>query len=159
MYNPKPIKSGKLLDLETWEALKKTGFSEEDLLKDQPQGPVIFSYTRKQAIEDGVLVDMTDHPWQRVLEMLGIIAHTVMTSASFAKTVAGEQNRKDPFNQLSRFSIVLAAFREALSKDKQTDRVYFEIKGLDGSPVKLWALIGPGDEGEAVLTLMLENED
>ena len=60
MSNVKPSKSGKMLTSEEWNSLRSSGFSEEELLKDQPFGPIIFSYTRAQAIEDGVLVDVTD---------------------------------------------------------------------------------------------------
>ena len=58
-----PSKSGKFLDVETWDAMKAMGFTEAELQSDQPFGPVIFSYTRAQAIEDGVLVDLS--AWAR----------------------------------------------------------------------------------------------
>ena len=57
--NTTPSPSGKYLDVEAWDALKASGFTEDELQADQPFGPVIFSYTRAQAIEDGVLVDLT----------------------------------------------------------------------------------------------------
>jgi len=36
------------------EAPEGLGFTEEQLYDDQPFGPIIYQYTRKQAIEDGV---------------------------------------------------------------------------------------------------------
>ena len=57
--NPvQPSKSGKMLDVESWDALKAAGVTESELQADQPEGPIIFSYTRADAIGDGVLVDL-----------------------------------------------------------------------------------------------------
>jgi hypothetical protein len=47
---PKPSNSGKYLDQATWEALKASGYSDAELHDDHPLGPIIFAYTRKQAI-------------------------------------------------------------------------------------------------------------
>ncbi|MFO0529877.1 MAG: DUF6573 family protein [Planctomycetota bacterium] len=48
-------------------------------------------------------------------------------------------------------------------KGETTDRVHFKV-GVQGEKgiretVSLWSLIGPGDEGEPVITIMLEGED
>jgi hypothetical protein len=48
--------SGEYLDQATWDALKAAGFSDAELYADQPLGPIIHRYTRRQAIADGVLV-------------------------------------------------------------------------------------------------------
>ena len=56
-HPPAPSESGKFLTTDDWESLKAAGFSEAEFDADQPFGPLIFAYTRQQAIEDGVLVD------------------------------------------------------------------------------------------------------
>ncbi|MFN7574758.1 MAG: DUF6573 family protein [Planctomycetota bacterium] len=59
---------------------------------------------------------------------------------------------------------VLYAFRYAIAvKGDATDRVHFKV-GVQQEQgkretVSLWSLLGPGDEGEPVITIMLEGED
>ena len=59
---------------------------------------------------------------------------------------------------------MLYAFRYAIAvKGETSDRVHFKV-GVQQELgkrelVSLWSLIGPGDEGEPVITIMLEGED
>lgn len=156
--NPKPSKSGRLLDAQAWENLKAAGFSEEEMLKDQPFGPVIFSYTRKEAIADGVLVDITD-----IARRVGFTLHTAVTCGAVAAlTEMIRRRRPGDFEKYPLYRIqasTLWAMLEVLHEQiaRQTgsaDRLNFECGDL-----KLWAHVGPGDEGEPVLTVMLEGED
>ncbi len=155
--------SGKFLNVETWDAMKACGFTEEELIADQPTGPIIFSYTRKQAIEDGVLVDLTRPGYRRVLAMEGCKLHTAMTGTAFAATVGSPNERSthaELWDTLCRLGRVLRAMRVAsLSLSERSDRVTFTAPGVDDKPVSMWALCGPGDDGEPVLTIMLEGED
>ena len=144
-----PSKSGKFLDSETWDAMKAAGFTEDELHDDQPLGPIIFSYTRKQAIEDGVLVDVTV-----LARQMGFKIHTVITCAAVVEITCGCEPTES-FYQTS----ILAALKilhEEIRKpaNHNTNRVEFRIVDLN-----LWALVGPGDEGEPVLTIMLQGED
>jgi len=144
-----PSLSGKFLDTETWDAMKATGFSDDELHDDQPLGPIIFSYTRKQAIEDGVLVDVTSLARQR-----GFKIHTVITCAAVAEITCGCEPT-EAFYQ----SAILATFKTLYDEIRKpanhnTDRIHFRLADLH-----LWSLVGPGDEGEPVLTIMLESED
>lgn len=45
-----------------------------------------------------------------------------------------------------------------LAAPADEDRVYFTLRGVGGD-VDAWAHIGPGDDGEPVLTLMRQGED
>jgi len=154
----KPSKSGKYLDAETWDALRKAGVPEEELAADQPFGPIIFSYSRAQAIEDGVLVDVTS-----LAKRLGFKLHTAMTcGVSEAITAMVRRQRPEDFEKYPLYRIQAAAFTAmletlrhqiALQKDA-ADRLDFQC-----DEVSLWAHVGPGDEGEAVLTIMLVGED
>jgi len=158
--NPKPSQSGKFLDQDTWEALQAAGFTKDELSKDQPFGPVIFAYTRKQAIEDGVLVDLTQPGFARILALHGVRVHAAMTATCFAEVVIRELTPDTAWESLCRFGKVLQAFRIAVGESGgKTDRVYFTIDGVDDKPVAMYAHIGPGDAGEPVLTFMLEGED
>jgi hypothetical protein len=157
--NPKPSPSGKHLDKDTWEALKASGFSDQELHEDQPFGPIIFAYTRKQAIEDGVLVDLTRPGFRRILQKCGIRVHAAMTATCFAAVIVRELSERTAWEALCRTAAVLTKFRETALAKPDTSRVDFHIEGVDGQDVAMYAHIGPGDQGEPVLTFMLEGED
>ena len=123
---------------------------------------VIFSYTRKQAIEDGVLVDLTQGELGELLKEAGFKIHTAMTATAFAEAVAKEGEELPAGQDVKgRLWDVLFVLRMAIRK-VSGDRVHFEVSVFDGdnhNKVKLWAMVGPGDEAEPVLTIMLEGED
>ena len=144
--------AGKFLDAETWDAMKAAGFTEEELQKDQPFGPVIFSYSRKQAIEDGVLVDITP-----LANRAGFRLHTVVTATCLGEVTRQGPPRSpgdDPRAKGDGLMKLLGELRKAVRANLNTDTVHFKV-----GDVACWALCGPGDEGEAVLTVMLEGED
>lgn len=174
MSETKPSKSGKYLDTEAWDAMKAAGFSEEEMQADQPMGPMVFSYTRAQAIEDGVLVDLTaDGETKLLCREAGFKLPIAMTTTAFTETVlAGTTETPDgefvfPSSQSGKGRLwdVLMVLRYSIrSIPDGEDRVNFEVDvdtNGDGKhkTVKLWCLCGPGDDGEAVLTIMLEGED
>lgn len=109
------------------------------------QADLIHAYTRAQALEDGVLVDVT-----AAADAVGVRVHTAMTAGLFAD-VGGE----DKTRLLRALGDVRAAL---LAAPADEDRVYFTLRGVGGD-VDAWAHIGPGDDGEPVLTLMRQGED
>lgn len=128
------------------------------MLEDQPFGPIIFAYTRKQAIEDGVLIDVTE-----LAKAEGFTIHTVITcSVSEALTEMIRRRRNEDFEKLPLYRVqerayraMLQILREKIAQQKgASDRLDFACGDRN-----LWAHIGPGDEGEPVLTIMLEGED
>ncbi len=158
---PRPSRSGRLLDSQTWEALRRAGFSQQQLYDDQPFGPVLSAYSRADAIRDGVLIDLSVPPWLPLARQAGIGLPVAITAAAFAQTVGD----RPPVDQ-GRLSAVLVALREAigrLPRDRPTDRVHFSVQVVtaDRPPwaVPLWCLCGPGDNAEPVLTVMLPEED
>ena len=139
-------------------------------------GPPIASYTRKQAVEDGVLVDLwADGETKALCLEAGIKLPIATTTTAFMETVlAGTTETADgefifPGCQSGKGRLwdVLMVLRYAIraaNRQGDTDRVHFsvdvDVKG-DGKhkTVKLWCQCGPGDKGEPVLTVMLEGED
>ena len=84
----KPSRAGKLLDVETWDALRKAGVPECELEAEQPFGPVIFAYTRADAIRDGVLIDVTE-----LAGRVGFVLHTAVTCGVMAELTAMVRDR------------------------------------------------------------------
>jgi hypothetical protein len=145
--------------------------------QDEFFGDVIYSYTRKQAIEDGVLVDLTDpsftfRPGLPILKEAGIRFPVAMTQTAFARTVQELDEPLPPGQDISgRLWDVLTMFKHRARQNggdlllfpvsvqnwvrvngKRTARVKLEN-------VQLKAVCGPGDTPEPVITIMLPDED
>jgi len=127
-------------------------------------GEVIFAYSRRQAIEDGVLVDMMQPETVRAVREAGFKFPVAMTAGAFAATVA-EPDKALPEGQdrQGRLWDVLWILSLAIKGSRQrTDRVSFRVSVWNGqrrNEVKLWASCGPGDDAGPVITVMLEGED
>ena len=121
---------------------------------------VIFSYTRMQAIEDGVLIDVTEQANQ-----LGFKVNTVVTATLFHGYVepptglTGEgQSTAGRLHDLL-FLVLCAARKNHAGADRAAVRVSFLMAPGKTETVEVIAHIGPGDQGEPVLTLMLPEDD
>jgi len=137
---------------------------------------VISTYSRAQAIADGVLVDLTaDGETKLLVEEAGILLPIAMTTTAFHATVlAGTTENESgefifPAGQSTKGRLwdVLMVLRysiRAANRKGDTDRVTFKVDvdtNGDGkhTTVNLWCQCGPGDGGEPVLTVMCEGED
>ncbi|MYL83468.1 hypothetical protein GTA51_10055 [Desulfovibrio aerotolerans] len=121
---------------------------------------LIYSYTRQQAIEDGVLIDVTD-----AARGVGFKVNTVVTATLFHGYVEpptgleGEgQSTAGRLHDLL-FLVLCAARKNHAGADRATVRVAFLMAPGKTETVEVIAHIGPGDQGEPVLTLMLHEDD
>ena len=128
----------------------------ENIFKD---AEIISAYTRADAIEDGVLVDIT-----KIAQEAGFTVPVAVTSALFEilDPKLDLQNEGQDFH--GRVWDMLWILRSEIRKSDWTDTTYFAplfIRKPNGKPepVKLWAKAGPGDNMELVITIMLEGED
>ena len=122
-------------------------------------GDVISTYSRAQAIEDGVLADLT--PWAREE---GFKFPVAITAAlwGYVEPPAGLEGEGQ--SARGRAHDLLEMLRWAIRRQAgPTDRVEFEVLFLmkpgRREKVRCWSVCGPGDEGEPVLTVMLKGED
>lgn len=133
-------------------------------------GPPISVYSRAQAIEDGVLVDITQSD---AYQESGFKYPIAMTRAAYAETVErGGKYVPDPDSAehemlvfsngqsvSGRLNDVLTVLRyTSRAQPGPTDRLHFTVK-VSGRNVRLWSLCGPGDTPEPTITIMLEGED
>jgi hypothetical protein len=139
-------------------------------------GELIYSYSRAQAIEDGVLVDLNDpsftfRPGLNICAEAGIKYPVAMTIAAFAKTVSELDTPLPPCQDISgRLWDVLTMFPLAAKRGGSEIRFPVtvvnwvcvggkRINRTKRETVILKALCGPGDSGEPVITIMLPDED
>lgn len=118
---------------------------------------VIYRYTRKQALEDGVLIDVSE-----TAREAGIIYPVAITGTVWwSYVVPCERDRELGQSEKGRLWDVLWMFRnDAMQNagDTMLFKVYFTLF-CNQELVTLKAVCGPGDEGEPVLTIMLPEED
>ncbi|MHB1538256.1 MAG: DUF6573 family protein [Solirubrobacteraceae bacterium] len=115
-------------------------------------GELIYSYSRAQALANGVLVDITERA-----KRSGIRYPIACTAGVWSLTECLPENDTDTLAGVVadvRLAEVLTAMREAIRAARGTDRVAFRALGA-----ALWAQCGPGDTGAPVITIMLIGED
>ncbi len=146
--------------------------------QDEIFGKVIFSYTRKQAIEDGILVDLTDpsftfRPGLNILKEAGIIFPVAITYTAFVRAVQELGEPLPPCQDLSgRLWDVLTMLKFAIRNGKDESTLFFSVRvqnwvRVNGKrttrakleTVQLKAVCGPGDTPEPCITIMLPDED
>jgi hypothetical protein len=127
-------------------------------------GEVIYRYTRTQAIEDGMLVDVSE-----TAREAGFRWPVAMTTAAWSDCVAwseDDNHRQVYQDESGRLWDVLwmafTAIRRApggTQLDYQLYRVPRDGKSVKARLTSLKLVCGPGDDGEPVITIMLSQED
>lgn len=120
---------------------------------------VISTYTRQQAIEDGVLIDISSAAAEH-----GFKLHTVVTDNLYHQYLLPPAGLEGEGQSLTgRLHDLLTMAMVAARKGQDQDRADFEVLFLmrPGQHERATVIlhVGPGDRGEAVLTLMLEGDD
>ena len=115
-------------------------------------GELIYSYTRADAIRDGLLVDITERA-----KRAGIRYPTACTAGVWSLIDCLSESDTDTLAGVVadvRVAEVLRAMLAAIRTARGTDRVEFEALGE-----RLYAVCGPGDTSAPVITIMREGED
>jgi hypothetical protein len=140
-------------------------FDSNDSSATNPFGEVIYTYTRAQAIEDGVLIDVSE-----TAQELGFRYPVALTQAVWEDCVAWtkrDSDRQTHQDQSGRLWDVLWMAACAIRKgDRNASEVRYSLyrvprggKGYLPRPTTLKSVVGPGDDGEPVLTILLPQED
>ena len=120
---------------------------------------LIFVYTRKQAIEDEVLIDITD-----TAKEAGLRFPTAITATAWSEYVAVPYGVAGQ-DELGRLWDVVWMLRVAIAQQRvDGPEILFELlvkneESRPPQPVTLKAIIGPGDDPAPVITIMLAHED
>ena len=134
-------------------------------------GDPIHTYTRAQAIEDSVLVDVSE-----AAREAGILWPVAVTAAAWADCVAwsdaDEQRKRDYTGQSESGRLwdlcwmLSLSMQAAASRGRATQKLSFvlsrvprEGRGVRPRLVRLHFIVGPGDAGEPVITVLQPDED
>ncbi len=126
---------------------------------------IISAYSRAQAIEDGILVDVTD-----IARAIGIKWQVAVTSSvwsDFIEWTDDDRRRQGLQDTESRLWEIVFVLHWAIKNSNKTDEVIFyelHILPRDGFSYAarrtgLKAVVSAGDNFEPVITIMLPNED
>jgi len=121
---------------------------------------ILHTYSRKEAIADGVLVDVTD-----AAKEAGFRIPVALTSAVWAKYVAipngvvGQDESGRLWDVLWMLYVAIRANRNAKGYLRYRLHVRNDNRSGQAPLVELKALCGPDDDGAPCITVMLPNED
>lgn len=150
-----------------------------DIINHPVFGPTELTsmYSRAQAIEDGVLIDCTDDPFDELTRNAGVVFDVALTSTVFDRYVQVSEQCQGSQTIEGRYWDIIRMYRYAVAHQKANcDELLFEFlclpngdagyedneKRADGGVyrlVQLKVVAGPGDRGEPCLTFMLPSED
>lgn len=118
---------------------------------------LIYSYTRAQAIEDGVLVDVSE-----LAREAGFRFPVAVTRAVWCDCIAVHEEDTGQ-DETGRLWDILNVLRSSIPAAGKDDVLYFDVLiakgGKPPQPVRLKSHCGPGDNREPVITLMMPDED
>jgi hypothetical protein len=125
-------------------------------MEDDFWGEPISVYTRKQAIEDGTLIDISE-----LAKEAGFVYPVAITSGTWAEWIVPPEGTTDQ-DEKGRLWDLLNILKWEIKKSKESDRIDFKVLFNQGNK-RVWAefnsIVGPGDEGEPVITVLLKGED
>jgi len=121
-------------------------------------GSVISVYTRAQAIEDGVLIDVS-----KMGKEAGIVYPVAVTQRVWNEVVTPD-DRSRPYGQSEEGRLwdvlwMLSIAARAHHGSSVLYKVLAIAKARQRRLYTLKALVGPGDHGEPVITVMFPDED
>ena len=120
------------------------------------EADIISTYTRAEAIEDGVLIDVTE-----TAKEAGIKVPTAVTAAVWSEVITPDETRRSQGqSEEGRLWDVLNILRYTAQRSKESTLTFYVlVKDQRLHKAHLKSTIAGGDDGEPVITIMLPNED
>ena len=120
---------------------------------------LIHSYTRQNAIDDGFFVDVTE-----VAREAGFRLPTAVTGALYHTLEIVPEGNVSSLDRRLRNLLRKGWFAIRNSKDEASSELIYDFlivmeAGREPELLKVKLVVGPGDEGEPVITIMLPHED
>lgn len=121
---------------------------------------IIHAYGRGQAIDDGVLVDVSE-----TAREAGFVYPVALTCGAWERCVSVPEDVKGSQDETGRLWDVLSLLRFAVKTGDGGPHLRYSVgvrnshKGGGHELVSLHAVCGPDDDGSPCITVMLEGED
>lgn len=121
---------------------------------------IIHAYSRRQAIEDGVLVDVSNTAKEYGFKIPVAITRNLLYSYIDPSEACGKVGQSLSGRLIDVLTVLYFEARRAKGS-RLTFKVAFLMDAETGrsETVNLLAIVGPGDEGEPVLTIMLPEDE
>ncbi len=133
---------------------------DQPIPEDHPFGELIYTYTRAQAIADGLLVDVTERAKE-----VGFKVPVAITASVYHQYVQVPEGVTDQ-NESGRLWDICTMLHYAISQSADSGpellfKLHVRNHEQAGPPplVELKCHSGPGDHGEHVLTILTPDED
>ena len=128
-------------------------------MSDNTFGNVIYSYTRADAIEDGVLIDVTT-----MAKDAGFKMPTVVTQSIWHDWIEPDAEAKSLGQDVNGrlWDLLFMAHTAIKRANRATDRIRFQVlftKGNKQVTADFTIVCGPGDTAAPVLTIMQAGDD
>ena len=128
-------------------------------------GETIYAYTRAQALEDGVLVDVSEMAREAGFKVPVAVTRAVWDQ--YIEWTVEDTNNQTVQDERCRLWDVLWRLMFAIkTTDSEADPIIYQFdmiprdgKSRSAKRIKLKSFIGGGDKREPVLTIMLPTED
>lgn len=122
--------------------------------------PVIYSYTRRQALDDGVLIDLSDFSPEH-----GIVFPVACTAGVYHRylvphqTLASKGQAMDARIHDLLSMLAIAIKNQGDKADRLTFQTVFLMPPSKQATITFTCICGPDDAGDPVLTILLPGED
>lgn len=121
---------------------------------------IIYSYSRAQALADGVLVDVSELAREAGFKLPVAVSDTLY----LGYLTPPLELAKEGLSLEGRLWDTLSVLRYAIKAASSTDRISFSVlfqiaPDAEPEPVDLLAVCGPDDSGFPVITIMLPSDD
>jgi hypothetical protein len=128
-------------------------------------GEPMHSYTRKEAIEDGYLIDLMQGEWGELVKQAGFRFPTAMSSAAFGQYVEVTPAAKKAGQDIKgRLWDVLWMLKMAITRSKPNQsqllfQFYCTVDKPEAELCTLKCVVAPDDDGQPCFTILLPEED
>jgi len=128
-------------------------------------GNVISTYTRAQAIEDGVLIDASSMARQTGFKWpVALTADAWVDCVAWRDDDSEQQVHQDQSGRL--WDVLCMASHAIRTRKDSGSQILFQLYrvprdgwSMEAEMTTLKLIVGPGDSGEQVITIMLPHED
>lgn len=124
------------------------------------EGECIFSYTRAQAIADGVLINVTE-----AARKAGLRYPVAVTDSLYHQYIEPSDILESEGQTISGrlMDVLMLLVFEINRTQGNTSELHFKVSflmdAMKTETVGVWSVVNGGDDGNPVITIMLEGED